>query len=69
MLKGASIFIGNHYLLSERQRLALIRAVSSKQDIEMRKNKEVTNNLEKTVINIDGILQTLDNVITNKFEI
>ncbi|NRS85668.1 hypothetical protein BD780_002893 [Clostridium tetanomorphum] len=47
----------------------MIRAVSSKQDIEMRKNKEVTNNLEKTVINIDGILQTLDNVITNKFEI
>lgn len=24
-IKGASVFIGNHYMLSERQRLALIR--------------------------------------------
>lgn len=30
-IKGASVFVGNHYLLSERQRLALVRAVSSQE--------------------------------------
>lgn len=53
-IKGASTFIGNHHLLSERQRLALVRAISSKEDIQMRKNKEVTKDLEKSVVNIDG---------------
>lgn len=38
-IKGASIFIGNHYMLSERQRLALVRSISSKQDLEIRKQK------------------------------
>ena len=28
-IKGASAFVGNHYLLSERQRLAMVRAISS----------------------------------------
>ncbi|WP_444641948.1 DUF434 domain-containing protein [Caproiciproducens sp. R1] len=32
-MKGASTFIGNHYLLSERQRIALTRIVSSEKDI------------------------------------
>ncbi|MBS4959176.1 MAG: DUF434 domain-containing protein, partial [Clostridium sp.] len=27
-IKGTSTFIGNHYLLSERQRLALVRGIS-----------------------------------------
>lgn len=52
-IKGASIFIGNHYMLSERQRLALVRAVSSKEDIEIRKEKEICN-LEGQSVNIDG---------------
>nr|WP_289707112.1 DUF434 domain-containing protein [Enterocloster clostridioformis] len=30
-MKNASVFTGNHYLLSERQRLALVRAASSRQ--------------------------------------
>lgn len=53
-VKGASVFVGNHYLLSERQRLALVRAVSPQKSIEARKKKEIKNNLEGRVVNIDG---------------
>lgn len=53
-IKGASVFVGNHYLLSERQRLALVRAVSSKESIDKRKEKEIKSGLENAVINIDG---------------
>lgn len=38
-IKGASTFIGNHYMLSERQRLAIVRSISSKQDLELRSKK------------------------------
>ncbi|WP_315066937.1 DUF434 domain-containing protein [uncultured Clostridium sp.] len=53
-IKGASVFVGNHYLLSERQRLALTRAISSEKNIENRRNKEIKDNLEGSIINIDG---------------
>ncbi len=53
-IKGASIFVGNHYLLSERQRLALVRAVSSKKSIKMRESKEVKIIPHGSVVNIDG---------------
>lgn len=52
-IKGASVFVGNHYMLSERQRLALVRAVSSKEDLAVRKKKELCDSEGKTV-NIDG---------------
>lgn len=53
-IKGASTFVGNHYLLSERQRLALVRAVSSEESVKMRKNKEIQSILPGSVVNIDG---------------
>ena len=53
-IKGASTFVGNHYLLSERQRLALVRAISPNESIEKRKNKEVREISEGSVVNIDG---------------
>ncbi len=53
-MKMASTFVGNHYLLSERQRLALVRSISPKESIEVRKNKEIKSNLEGCVVNIDG---------------
>lgn len=53
-MKGASVFVGNHYLLSERQRLALVRAVSADRSIEMRKAKEVAAIPEGCTVNIDG---------------
>lgn len=53
-IKGASVFVGNHYLLSERQRLALVRAVSSQESIENRKNKELHDLPKGSVVHIDG---------------
>ena len=53
-IKGASTFVGNHYLLSERQRLALVRAVSPNDSIEKRMSKEIKSTLQDAVVNIDG---------------
>lgn len=53
-LRGASVFVGNHYLLSERQRLALARAVASKEDIKIRKDKEIIDCSLQSAVNIDG---------------
>ena len=38
-IKNASVFTGNHYLLSERQRLALVRATSSRQAVAARRSR------------------------------
>ena len=40
-LKQAATFVGNHYLLSERQRLAIMRSVAAKEQIENRQKKQV----------------------------
>lgn len=53
-VKGATTFVGNHYLLSERQRLALARAVSSDESLEIRKNKEIKSIPPERVVYIDG---------------
>lgn len=42
-LKQASTFVGNHYILSERQRLALVRSVSTTEQLDIRKTKEKTS--------------------------
>ena len=41
-LKQATVFVGNHFLLSERQRLAIMRSVASRQQILERKRKRVS---------------------------
>ena len=46
-------FIGDHYQLSERQRLALARTVSPEESIRSRKSREVTDIAGKTLY-IDG---------------
>ena len=53
-IKGASTFVGNHYLLSERQRLALARAVSANESIRIRRDKEIKNIPHGSAVNIDG---------------
>ena len=53
-IKGASVFVGNHYMLSERQRLALVRTVSPKKSIQSRKEKEIIELPEGSIVNIDG---------------
>lgn len=66
-IKGASVFVGNHYLLSERQRLALSRAISPEKNIKIRKEKEIKNNLENSIVNIDGFntIITLEVALSN----
>ena len=41
-LKQAATFVGNHYLLSERQRLAIMRSVATQTQIETRQKKQVS---------------------------
>ena len=40
-LKQSTTFVGNHYLLSERQRLAIMRSVATQVQIETRQKKQV----------------------------
>jgi len=54
-IKGATTFIGNHYMLSERQRLALMRAVSSNEDIGLRASKRlIWKDLNESTVHIDA---------------
>ncbi len=53
-IKSASEFVGNHYLLSERQRLALTRSISSEESIAARKAKELSALPEGSTVHIDG---------------
>ena len=50
-LKQASTFVGNHFLLSERQRLAIMRSLATKEQVDQRKAKEQTTGSE---VWIDG---------------
>lgn len=59
-VKGASTFIGNHYLLSERQRIALTRMVSSEKKIALRMEKQRnSSSLVGETVNIDGFNQII----------
>ena len=40
-LKSASTFVGNHFLLSERQRLAIVRTIATDERLPGRKEKEL----------------------------
>lgn len=66
-IKGASTFVGNHYLLSERQRLALVRGISKYNDVIKRKDKEITNLSNIEVVHIDGFntIITLEVALSN----
>lgn len=72
-IKSASTFVGNHYLLSERQRIALVRATSTKENLDLRSSKEIRpikneeKNLAKKEVYIDGfnIIITLEVALSN----
>ena len=53
-IRSASVFVGNHYLLSERQRLALARCVSPGERIRERKEKEKPCLENGAVVYLDG---------------
>jgi len=69
-LKQAATFVGNHYLLSERQRLAIMRSVATKAQIENRQEKQVpmtAQALSGTEVWIDGFntIITLEVLLSN----
>ena len=54
-LKQSTTFVGNHYLLSERQRLAIMRSVATRAQIEARQKKQVAiTELHGKEVWIDG---------------
>jgi hypothetical protein len=53
-MKSASTFVGNHYMLSERQRLAIVRATTPKNIVEMRR-KKLEEEVSGKKISIDGL--------------
>ena len=60
--KQASTFIGNHYMFSERQRLALARTISSDESVKLRRKKLIIDCMEMPEVHIDGfnIIITLE---------
>lgn len=53
-VKNATTFIGNHYMFSERQRLALARGVSSDAAVKERKAKQIYTGNKGMTVHIDG---------------
>ena len=53
-IKSSITFIGNHYMLSKRQRLALARIVSTKEQLKGRKVKELESIKGVNRVSIDG---------------
>lgn len=54
-LKSASTFVGNHFLLSERQRLSIVRSVATKDQIQNRlAKKKSMADLKGQTVWIDG---------------
>lgn len=60
-------FVGNHFMLSARQRLALKRAIAPNNDIINRQNRLITKLSPKSTVNIDGLnlIITLEVALSN----
>lgn len=60
-------FIGNHFLFSARQRLALKRSLCSYDDVKKRENNRIINGYENNTIHIDGlnVIITLEVALSN----
>ena len=65
-LKQAATFVGNHFLLSERQRLAIMRSLATREQLVERSRKEVSSVSGRTVY-IDGfnIIITLEVLLSD----
>lgn len=69
-IKGASTFIGNHYQLSERQRLALVRSISSSEQLALREKKRCElGDLTGRIVYLDGfnLIITLEAALSGSF--
>lgn len=59
-LKQSVTFVGNHFLLSNRQRLAIMRSVAAQSHIQERKQKEIQyDHLRGNTVWIDGFNQII----------
>ena len=58
--KTASTFIGNHHLLSERQRLALARIISAREALKTREDKRLASPPESLVLDGFNTIITLE---------
>lgn len=54
-IKSASTFVGNHYLLSERQRLAIVRASAPSDILNQRLSKRISTDKKLDIVHIDGL--------------
>ncbi len=59
-IKSASTFVGNHYLLSERQRMALARLLSPRAALEARREKQLQTAPERLVFDGFNTIITLE---------
>ena len=67
-LKQATTFVGNHFLLSERQRLAIMRSLATDEQLSERKSKQVSlSALSGKEVWIDGfnIIITLEVMLSD----
>ncbi len=66
-IKGASTFVGNHYMLSERQRLAIVRATAAESTLKMREAKRLSRASIGKKVFIDGlnVIITLEVALSN----
>jgi len=54
-IKSTSTFVGNHYMLSERQRLAIVRATARREAVHLRENKRLKASSVEDCVYIDGL--------------
>ncbi|MDF2906372.1 MAG: hypothetical protein K0R34_1693 [Herbinix sp.] len=66
-VKSASTFVGNHYMLSERQRLAIVRATATADILTLRAGKRLSRNQAGKTMFIDGlnVIITLEVALSN----
>lgn len=54
-IKKTVEFVGNTYLLSERQRTAIKRACATDEELKIRASKLITGDISNLTVNIDGL--------------
>ena len=66
-IQGASTFVGNHYMLSERQRLAIVRATAMTEILKLREEKRLTKEQIGSKLLFDGlnVIITLEVALSN----
>lgn len=66
-IKPASTFVGNHYMLSERQRMAVVRATATMEMLTLREKKRLDLSDAPKQVFIDGfnVIITLEVALSN----